>query len=59
MRHYGVKPGQRAVVLAAGIDGYRVALDLYEAGVELVAIIDPRSDGSGEALSSELAQQGP
>ncbi|NOD64624.1 MULTISPECIES: 2Fe-2S iron-sulfur cluster-binding protein [unclassified Ruegeria] len=50
MRHYAVKPGQRAVVLAANPEGYRVAQDLRDAGVELAAIVDPRDGGSGKAL---------
>ncbi|WP_298849176.1 FAD-binding protein [uncultured Ruegeria sp.] len=58
MRHYGVKPGQRAVVLAANPDGYRVALDLLEAGVEQAAVVDPRPGGSGGALSAELEARG-
>jgi sarcosine oxidase subunit alpha len=41
---YGVRPGSRAVVLAANDDGYAVALDLAEAGVEVAALIDLRGD---------------
>ncbi|MTH99156.1 2Fe-2S iron-sulfur cluster-binding protein [Roseibium sp. RKSG952] len=58
MRHYAVKPGQRAVVMAANIDGYRVALDLLEAGVDLAALVDPRPGGSGSALATELTATG-
>jgi len=43
IRLYGVKPGQRAVVLAGNAHGYQVALDLADAGVQVTAIIDPRS----------------
>ena len=37
---YGVKPGNKAVVLAGNIDGYGVALDLYDAGIAVNAVID-------------------
>lgn len=37
---YAIKPGKRAVVLTANDEGYRAALDLQAAGVELVAVID-------------------
>ncbi|MDX2098901.1 MAG: FAD-dependent oxidoreductase, partial [Leptolyngbyaceae cyanobacterium bins.59] len=40
---YAVKPMQRAVVLAANADGYRVALDLAANGVEVGAIVEMRS----------------
>lgn len=42
MRLYGVRPGQRAVCVTANGDGYGVALDLAEAGVEVAAIVDLR-----------------
>ena len=43
IRLYGVKPGERAVVLAGNAHGYQVALDLADAGVEVTAVVDPRS----------------
>ena len=58
MRHYAVKPGQRAVVLAANPDGYRVALDLLDAGVEIAAVVDPRPGGSGGDLADTLRTKG-
>ena len=42
LRLYGVKPGRRAVVIAAVSEGYGVALDLLEAGVEVAKVVDPR-----------------
>ncbi len=42
IRLYGVKPGTRALVATANGDGYGVALDLIEAGVDLGAIVDLR-----------------
>ncbi|MCC7352567.1 MAG: (2Fe-2S)-binding protein [Anaerolineae bacterium] len=44
MHLYGVRPGQRAVVLSANSDGLRVALDLHEAGVELAAVVELRAE---------------
>jgi sarcosine oxidase subunit alpha len=43
MRLYGVRPGRRAVVATANVDGYGVALDLAEAGVDVAAIVDLRA----------------
>ncbi|GGF50462.1 aminomethyltransferase [Azorhizobium oxalatiphilum] len=58
MRHYAVRPGQRAVVFAGNRDGYRVALDLVEAGVELAALVDPRPTQRHGALAAALAAKG-
>ncbi|MGD9538571.1 MAG: 2Fe-2S iron-sulfur cluster-binding protein [Alphaproteobacteria bacterium] len=43
IRLYGVKPGARAVVVAANADAYGVALDLLDAGVEIACITDLRA----------------
>ncbi len=43
MRLYGVRPGRRAVCVTANGDGYGVALDLDEAGTEVVAVVDLRT----------------
>ncbi|MFO0996241.1 MAG: FAD-dependent oxidoreductase [Alphaproteobacteria bacterium] len=43
IRHYGVRPGRRAVVVTGNADGYGVALDLLDAGVELAGILDLRA----------------
>jgi sarcosine oxidase subunit alpha len=50
---YGVKPGQRAVVLTANNDGYGVALDLLDADVDVVAVIEMRK----ELPTCELVQE--
>ncbi len=42
MRLYGVRPGRRAVCVTANADGYGVALDLADAGVEVAAVVDLR-----------------
>jgi len=39
---YGVRPGNRAVIVTGNDDGYANALDLAEAGVEVAAIVDLR-----------------
>ena len=44
---YGVKPGNRAVIVAANDSGYRTAIALAEAGVEIAAIADVRRAPSG------------
>ena len=42
LRLHGVKPGQKALVIAAMSEGYGVALDLLDAGIEVVKVVDPR-----------------
>lgn len=54
---YGVKPGQRAVVLSANDDGLRTALDLQAVGVELRSVIELRRQPDSTLLS-RLAEQG-
>lgn len=56
LRLYAVKPGHRAVVLTANDDGYGVALDLAEAGVELAAVIDLRERLPETGLSWAVSQ---
>jgi sarcosine oxidase subunit alpha len=57
MRLYGVKPGTRAVVATANRFGYEAALDLIEAGVEVVAIVDLRADPD-ESESKHARERG-
>jgi sarcosine oxidase subunit alpha len=45
VNRYGVRPGSRAVVLAACDSGYAAALDLRRAGIEVAMIVDPRASG--------------
>lgn len=43
---YAVKPFNNGVVVTANDYGYRVALDLLQAGVKVAALVDMRSQGS-------------
>lgn len=45
---YGVKPGRRAVIAAANDSGYRAALALAEAGVDIAVIADLRAAPAGD-----------
>ncbi len=55
---YAVKPFDRAVVLVANSDGYRVVLDLSEAGVDVAAVVDLRHDGEPTQLADHVAHAG-
>jgi sarcosine oxidase subunit alpha len=54
---YGVKPGQRAVILSANDDGLQAALDLYAAGVKLKAVAELRAE-LNSPLAIKLQQAG-
>jgi sarcosine oxidase subunit alpha len=58
MHQFAVRPGQRALVLAANTEGYVVALDLVRAGVEVAALVDPRAEGERSPAAAELANRG-
>jgi sarcosine oxidase subunit alpha len=47
---YGVRPGNKAVVLAANDFAYGVALDLMDAGIDVAAIVDLRKRSTNEEL---------
>jgi sarcosine oxidase, subunit alpha len=49
---YGVRPGRRAVVLAANDFAYGVALDLADAGIKVAAVLDLREDPAGPLCSA-------
>ncbi len=51
---YAVKPGQRAVVLTANSEGYRAALDMLKAGIDVTAVIDMGKAGNRGAWADEL-----
>ncbi len=54
IRLYGVKPGNRAVVATANRDGYGVALDLLDAGIEVACVVDVRADPPEDEISTAL-----
>ncbi|SIS90184.1 2Fe-2S iron-sulfur cluster-binding protein [Paracoccus saliphilus] len=58
MRHYAVKPGERAVVFAGTPHGVAAAMDLLEAGVQLAAILLPAENPELAKHASPLADQG-
>ena len=39
---YGVRPGERALVVACDEDGLRLALDLHRVGIQVTAVVDQR-----------------
>jgi len=54
---YAVKPFNNGIVVTANDYGYRVALDLLQAGTKIVALVDMRQTGSA-AYSAVLAKRG-
>lgn len=55
---YAVKPFNQGVVVTANSHGYRVALDLLQAGCKVAALIDMRAAGESGALAAEVARRG-
>ena len=53
----GVAPGERAVVVTTGSEGYALAAELSRAGVHLVAVADSRPPGNGSAGLAELLRE--
>jgi sarcosine oxidase subunit alpha len=49
---YAVKPGKRAVVYTNNDSAYQSALDLKAAGVEVVAVVDARTDSASELANT-------
>jgi sarcosine oxidase subunit alpha len=58
IRLYAIKPFDRCVVLGAGSDAYRVALDLAEAGVDVATLVDLRSCGEATDLGTRVRAAG-
>ncbi len=54
---YGVKPFNHGLVLTANDYGYRVALDLLQAGTKVVAVVDMRKAGDA-AYTAKLIEHG-
>jgi sarcosine oxidase subunit alpha len=55
LRH-GVVPGRRAVIATSHDHAYRTAFALADAGVEVVAILDSRSDPAGPVIAAARAR---
>lgn len=58
IKQYGVKPGQRAVVVTSNSRGYGVCLDLLDAGVEVAGIADLRTTPPPHPLAQAVAARG-
>lgn len=57
MRLYGVRPGTRAVIATANRFGYDAALDLLDAGVDVVAVAD-LADNTASAEAAAVKARG-
>jgi sarcosine oxidase subunit alpha len=55
LNRYGVRPGRRAVVLAACDTAYEAALDLDRAGIEIALIADVRPGHESPAIDAARA----
>lgn len=58
IRQYAVKPFDAGVLLAANAEGYRAALDLKRAGVDVRAIIDLRPGGEPSDAAQKVGVEG-
>ena len=58
IHHYGLKPGNRVLVAGGDEYIYKVALDLAENGVEVVAMVDSRQHGFPEEFQARLVKAG-
>lgn len=58
IREFGVRPGREAVVATGADYGYAAALDLREAGVSVVALVDFRPRGGTGACADEVRRLG-
>ena len=55
---YGVRPFDSGIVFTANDYGYRVALDLYDAGCKVLALVDLRAGNNGGLDAIDLAKRG-
>ncbi len=58
INHYAVKPFHNVVILAANTDGYRCAMDLHEAGINVVSLVDLRNAGENSELNRRVKGSG-
>ena len=54
MKHYAVAPGKNALVLTGNDDGYYTALEMFEQGINVQAVIDMRAQPDNPALLDAL-----
>lgn len=54
VNRYGVQPGKRICIFTNNDDAYRTAIDLVDAGVSVPAIIDVRTDPSGDLVTEAM-----
>ena len=59
VNQYAVRPGERAVIYANGDSAYRTAMDLADADVSVLAIVDTRAEPGDEALALAAARSIP
>lgn len=55
---YSAKPFNTGVVVTANAHGYRVALDLINAGCKVAALVELRADNHHDQIASELTRRG-
>jgi len=55
---YAVKPFNKGIVVTANVYGYRVALDLLNAGSKVMAVVDMRAEGQRDQYVAELVRKG-
>ena len=58
MSQYGIKPGEKAVILTGNDDGYYCAIELAKNGVEVALIVDMRESGADPELQKTVASLG-
>ena len=52
VNRYAVKPGEKAVIFTNNDSAYQTALDLKAAGVQVVAVVDARSNSASELANT-------
>jgi sarcosine oxidase, subunit alpha len=58
MRLYAVRPGEQAIVFAGGLDGYRAALDLDDAGIKVEALVEPADEAPDGGYLAAVSGRG-
>jgi sarcosine oxidase subunit alpha len=58
LRLYGIKPGDRAVVATANVEGYDVAKDLLDAGIIVRAIVDLNPEAAHSESANYMSAAG-